>query len=241
MKGIFSALIWCVFWIFVLIFTVGVGIIPLAVTLYLIFAGGAVREDRAYGHLSSTLMRDETLFVQAIQMRIFALWHRRMTLGITNSRVILISRGFIGGFTMKDIQWKDLTNAKLAQNVLSDICGSDLTFLHNNGGVGALQVFGIDSVKAAEIYSRSQEEEQAWEEKRRVRGMEESRAKSGGVYVNTAPVGQQSADPAPALLPQRRDSNRMLEEIERAKTLMDSGIISDSEFQEMKSKIISAL
>lgn len=241
MKGIFSALIWCSCWIFVVIFTAGIGIIPFAVTIYLVFAGSLTREDRAFGHLSSTLMRDESIYAQAIQKRIFALWHRRQTVGITNSRVLLISRGLFGGFTMMDIQWKDLTDAKLKQNVLSDICGSDIIFLHNNGGVGILEVLGIDSEKAAEIYSRSQEEEQAWEEKRRIRGMEESRAKSGGVYVNTAPVGQQTADVSPALLPQRTDSNRMLEEIERAKSLLDSGIISDSEFQEMKSKIISAV
>ena len=241
MKGILSALIWCSFWIFVIIFTLGLGIVPFAATLFLIFAGSVAREDRAYGHLSSTLMRDEVIYAQAIQKRIFALWHRRATVGITNSRILLISRGLLGGFTMKDIQWKDLTDAKLKQNVLSDFCGSDITFLHNNGGVGALEVLGIDSGVAAEIYSRSQEEEQAWEEKRRIRGMEESRAKSGGVYVNTAPVGQPSAEPTPALLPERRDSNRMLEEIERAKSLLDSGIISDSEFQEMKSKIISAM
>ena len=132
---------------------------------------------------------------------------------------------------MADIQWKDLKDAKLEQNVLESICGSNLQFQHSSGGVGWMGVDGVRSDVAAEIYSRAQSEEQAWEEKRRIRAMEEVRAAAGGVVVHTGTP--QAAVAAPA-------GNRMMDEIQRAKKLLDDGIISDAEFQEMKSKILAA-
>jgi hypothetical protein len=34
--------------------------------------------------------------------------------------------------------WKDLYNARLDQNVISQFCGSNLDFAHSNGNVGAI-------------------------------------------------------------------------------------------------------
>lgn len=240
MRGIVAGLVWGLIWLAAVVFTVGVGLIPFALVVFLTFAGAEKRQDRAFANLGSTLMREERLVAQAIQNRIFALWQRRSVVAITTSRVIFLSRGRFGGFTMQDIQWKDLTDARLEQNVLPSVCGSNLTFKHSNAGVGLLQIDGIAADTAAEIYTYAQEEEQAWEEKRRVRGMEETRAASGGVYVNTAPLGQASHATEQSLLARAPSRNRVLEEIERAKRLLDSGTISDSEFQEMKSKIIAA-
>lgn len=240
MKGILSALVWAAVWVFLIIMSVGLAIIPLGIVLFLIFGGANGRVDKGFAQLSTTLMREERLIVQAIQMRIFALWHRRLVVGVSNSRIIILSRGLLGGFTMKDIQWKDLTDAKIEQNILPDLCGSNVLFKHQNAGVGIMQLLGIEHGLASEIYACSQEEEQAWEEKRRVRGMEEARAASGGVYVNTAPFSQTQEPTVPAIAAKAPAPNHMLNEIERAKAMFDSGVISDAEFQEMKAKIISA-
>lgn len=229
MKGIFSALLWAIVWL-AICFT-GFGVLLFAVYAYFAFVGADKRHTQALEKLNTTLMNGETVVTQAVQHRIFALWHRRVSLAITNSRIVIVERGILGGFKMKDIQWKDLHDAKLDQNVLSQYCGSNLVFGHFNGSVGALEINGIPDQEAAEIYSRSQAEEQAWEEKRRVRAIEEVRAASGGVTIHSG--GQQNAPSAPA-------GNGMLEQIENAKRLLDSGAISDAEFQEMKSKIISS-
>lgn len=234
MKGIFSALGWAIAWTLICIFTMGFGLLLFAGYAYFTFVGADKRTDQALEKLNSTLMKDEAVVSQAVQHRIFALWHRRVALAITNSRIVVVERGILGGFKMKDIQWKDLHDAKLDQNVLSQYCGSNLIFGHFNGNVGAIEIDGIPDREAAEIYSRSQAEEQAWEEKRRVREIEEVRAASGGVTIHT---GQQQSVPAAA---PASSGNGMLEQIENAKRLLDSGAISDAEFQEMKSKIISA-
>lgn len=232
MKGIFNAIWFFVFWTAAVVFTAFLGTIPLAVLLFCTYAGAQARAEKAAKIVQTTLMKDEQLVSQAIQHRVFALWSRRKTVAITNSRIIVITRGLIGGFKMSDIQWKDLKDAKLEQNVMESICGSNLQFQHFNMGAGWMGVDGIRSDVASEIYSRAQSEEQAWEEKRRVRAMEEVRAAAGGVVVHTGAT-QATAPAAPA-------GNRMMDEIQRAKTLLDDGIISDAEFQEMKSKILAA-
>jgi hypothetical protein len=146
--------------------------------------------------------------------------------------VILIERPLLGGFTMKDYQWKDLHDATLSENLLPNLFGSRLTFAIRRDGQeqveGVVVADGLEQRVASRLYTAAQEQEQAWEEKRRVRTMEEARASSGGITLGGYPgngggVGGVST----------------LDELERAKKLLDSGVISDVEFNEIKSKILS--
>jgi hypothetical protein len=59
--------------------------------------------------------------------------------------------------------------------------------------------------------------------------MEEARASSGGISLGGFP-----SVPAPAAA-----GGSTLDELERAKKLLDAAVISDAEFNEMKSKILS--
>lgn len=233
MKGIGNVIGFTIFWLVAVSFTFGIALIPLGILLFLTFAGAETRADKASKIISTTLMSDETIVTQGIQHRVFALFSRRVTLAITHSRIIVVRRGLFGGFKMSDIQWKDLKDARIEQNVLDSICGSNLSFEHFNVGAGWMNVNGINSDVAATVYSRAQSEEQQWEEKRRVRAMEEVRAAAGGVTVHTGAAP--SASP-----PAAAGGSRMLTEITQAKELLDSGVISDAEFQEMKSKILAA-
>jgi hypothetical protein len=211
-----------------LVFTI-FGIPLLAAWVLLMVLGAAGREQRALENLRSTLMTEESLEASGVQMRPLALFNRRIVVGITNSRIIFIRRGLLGGFKMSDIQWKDLRDVRLEQNVLSALCGSNLDFFHRNLAVGHMAIPGAPSDTASTIYTFAQAQEQSWEEKRRVRGMEEVRAAAGGVVVHAAPSQAAGSSPARSLAAQ----------IQEAKALLDSGTVSDAEFQEMKSKILS--
>ena len=199
----------------------------------LVIRGTEARKAKALEKLASTLMANEQKLGDAIQLRLCALLSRRLVVAATSSRVILIERPLLGGFTMKDYQWKDLHDAALSENLLPNLFGSRLSFTVRRDGEdqieGTVVADGLEQRVASRLYTAAQEQEQAWEEKRRVRSMEEARASSGGITVGGYP-GTNAAAGAGA---------STLDELERAKKLLDSGVISDVEFNEIKSKILS--
>src|SRR5687767_1281067 len=80
--------------------------------------GTEARKAKAVEKLASTLMTNEQKLADAIQLRLCALTSRRLVVAATSSRVILIERALLGGFTMEDYQWKDLHDATLSENLL---------------------------------------------------------------------------------------------------------------------------
>lgn len=227
MKGIVELLKAIGIWLLVSVLTVGVGLIAVAVWAGLVFIGAEGRAEKARATLKSTLMTGEQVIAEAVQHRVFALFRRRMVIAITSSRILTVQRGLLGGFKMADMQWKDLKDVRLEQNILDSLCGSNLAFDSLLLGHPGIAVDGVPCQAATAMYAKAQYEEQAWEEKRRVRGLEETRAASGGVTIGASDgVGGSSG------------GDRMVEEIRKAKDLLDAGAISDSEFQEMKAKIL---
>ena len=171
MRGIFNLIIYAIFWSVVVLVTMGIGLIIVLPMLWLTFAGMEERAEKAEEKLAGTLMAGEVLLVSGIQHRAFALRQRRALVAITSSRVVAVRRGVLGGFRMLDIQWKDLRDATIQENVLPELCGANLRFAHDNGRVAQLDIPGVVTDAAHEIYGRAQSEEQAWEEKRRIRAI----------------------------------------------------------------------
>jgi Short C-terminal domain/Bacterial PH domain len=241
MRGILNLIV--IFGILIFL-TIQLWPIPLVILyLILVFIGSKGRKERASSKLASTLMPNEQIIASEIQHRVFGLFHRRVLIAITNSRIITISRNLLGGFDMKDIQWKDLDDAQISENVLSSFCGSNLSFKYAMSNAkapttnGEIKVEGVAVKVATQIYSQAQQEEQAWEEKRRVRDLEEKRAIAGGITLNAGNPYQSSAAASPA--PVQQAMSTIYAEIEKVKNLLDMGAINDSEFQEMKAKILS--
>lgn len=193
--------------------------------------------NNALEHLKSVLVKGETLDAWAIQPRLFALIHRRHLIAATSGRFIYIQRNLFGGFKMDDFRWQDLQDTKL--NV--GIFGADISFRASNdsdlniakSSVRNLEFKGYDKVQTQEIYRLAQAQEQSWREKRRLRELEEMRAKSGGLNVgsfsgNTSSQAGQTAD----------DS---LARLQKAKEMLDNKLITDSEYETIKARIIGGL
>jgi hypothetical protein len=209
-----------------------VALLTLPIYWALVIRGSDARERRTTEKVASTLIANEQKLRGAMQRRVCALLSRRQAVAATSSRVILLKRPLLGGFTMRDYQWKDLHDASLSENMLPNLFGSRLSFAIRRDGTGPEERFvldGLESPAAAQIYSIAQDQEQAWEEKRRVRSMEEARASSGGITVGGhSPTLGAGGSPGSTLA-----------DLERAKKLLDSGVISDAEFNEIKAKILS--
>ena len=209
-------------------------VVILPIYYFLVFKDSKQRSRKAMEKLDGTLMKDENIMHKGIDKRPFALFSRRSVFAVTNSRIINLQRGLIGGYTMRDYQWKDLEDAKISENVLPEICGSTLTFTFSQFPL--IMVYP-DLKTASDIYKVAQLQEQAWEEKRRIREMEETRAQAGGISIGntatTSPTGSTSNND------KSMSTSDIADELLKIKELLDKGILSDVEFQEMKSKILS--
>jgi hypothetical protein len=172
--------------------------------------------------LSNLLVPGESVVAWTVQLRLFALLHRRTVVAATSSRFIVVRRGLLGGLQMTDFQWQDLKDARFREGILA----AELAAAERNGA--SVIVGGLDKKSAQRVYVRAQTEEQAWREKNRIRDMEKMRAQSGGVQIG-APVapGAGGGDPAARL--------------HHARSMLDQGLISDAEYETIKARIVSGL
>jgi len=191
--------------------------------------------NKALEHLNSVLVTGETLEAWAIQRRLFALFNRRILIAATSGRFIQIKRGLLGGFDMVDFRWQDLGDAKIkvgifGADIFMKIFGStDLAISKDSNQMLVLP--GFRKEQAEKIYRLAQAQDQSWREKRRIRELEEMRAKSGGVTIGTNAVNQ----------PAGNTPEDAASKLQQAKQMLDNKLITDSEFESIKARIISGL
>lgn len=187
--------------------------------------------------LRGLLVAGESLQGYAVQRRLFALTHRRIVVGATTGRFIALSRHLFGGYTLADVRWQDLHDATLNEGIF----GADLTITSSAMGdlasadkPGQSAIYqGLRKDEARRVYRVCQGQEQAWREKRRVRDLDEMRARSGGIQLGAAaaPFVSQPADAAD-------DPGSRLR---RAKEMLDGGLITDAEYEAIKARIVERL
>jgi hypothetical protein len=190
--------------------------------------------ERPLAQLHSVLIPGETLEAWAIQMRLFALLHRRLLIAATSGRLIVLSRRLLGGFDVTTIRWQDLEEVTLHVGMLSGdlaLRAGKATDLASLGAAGSQRVEfrGLRRNQAQAVYRICQSQDQAWREKRRVRELEELRARSGGIQVSPGTLALGAAG--------ETDAVRRLQE---AKQLLDAHLISDAEYEAIKAKIVSS-
>jgi hypothetical protein len=192
--------------------------------------------DAALATLQGLLTSGETLEAWAAQRRVYALTHRRALIAATSGRFISLKRRILGGYDSADIRWQDLKETRISAGIIA----ADLTLVAQSSSdlnigaeVNRVWTFeGLRKEQAQAMYRICQQHDQVWREKRRVRELEELRAKSGGVQIS----GQQAygSDAAGAESePARR--------LRQAREMLDAKLISDSEFESIKAKIVSGL
>jgi hypothetical protein len=185
---------------------------------------------RAFEHLQATLIPGETLEAVAVQRRLYALRHRRLLIGATTGRLICIQRGLLGGYEVIDRRWQALEGVHLNVGVLAadlsvQVGASTDLAAEGSSGAQRLEFTGLRKDGAQAVYRICQAQDQAWREKRRVRELEEMRARAGGVQLNTAAPQGAGADAVARL--------------QQAKALLEARLISDSEYESIKAKIVS--
>jgi hypothetical protein len=187
--------------------------------------------ERVMAQLRSVLIPGEVLQAYALQHRLFALRHRRVLLAATSGRLIVLTRRLLGGFGVTTIRWQDLEEVTLhvgilsAQLALRAARASDLATLATPGS-HQVRFSGLRREQAQALYRICQAQDQAWREKRRVRELEELRARAGGIQVTQGPPGASGG----------ADAVRRMQE---AKQLLEAKLITDAEYEALKARILS--
>jgi hypothetical protein len=193
--------------------------------------------SEALATLRGLLTSGETLEAWAAQRRLYALNHRRALIAATSGRFISLKRRLFGGYDSADIRWQDLKETRISAGIFA----ADLILIAQNSSdlnVGAEinRVWSFDGLhkdQAQAMYRICQQHDQVWREKRRVRELEELRAKSGGVQISGGAPGYSSDVPGAESEPARR--------LRQAREMLEAKLISDSEFESIKAKIVSSL
>ena len=192
----------------------------------------------ALNHLRNLLVPGEVLEAYAVQRRLFALTHRRMLVAATSGRFLCLSRGIFGGYALIDVRWQDVEDAK----VRAGIFGADLTVVSLNKEdlasaghlAGRVSVEGLRKTEGEKVYRVCQAQGQSWREKRRVRDLDELRARSGGITLGGAPNAPMSGAAAGA-------ADDPVARLQRAKEMLENRLITDAEFESIKAKIVDRL
>jgi hypothetical protein len=194
--------------------------------------------EAALATLRGLLTSGEALEAWAVQHRLFALTHRRSCIAATSGRFLSLQRRLLGGYESADIRWQDLKETRISAGILT----ADLTLvaqtssdLNIGSEVNRVWTFaGLRKDQAQAMYRICQQHDQVWREKRRIRELEELRAKSGGVQIGGAPSAYGAADSAGSESePARR--------LRQAREMLDAKLISDAEFESIKAKIVAGL
>jgi putative oligomerization/nucleic acid binding protein len=190
--------------------------------------------------LRAMLIAGEEIEAMAVQRRVFALTHRRRAVAATSGRLIVVQRNLFGGYTPLDFRWQDLRESEVkvgalgATLTLSAYRSNDLA--SNEGPPGRFVITGLRKQEAQEVYRVCQARAQAWREKRRIRELEEMRARAGGIQLGA--LGGAPAAAAPAA---NGADNSPTARLQRAKEMRESGLLTDAEFEQIKAKILSEL
>jgi hypothetical protein len=211
------------------------------------------RLQQALAHLQSVLIPAETLEAWTVQRRLFALTHRRILVAATSGRLVAIVRRFLGGFEVLDLRWQDLESVGLKVGLFA----AELTLragraadLASEGASGAslLAFAGLRKESAQAVYRICQAQDQAWREKRRIRELEELRARSGGIQLAgglmaTGPSGAAppagAAPGAPSAGAGPAGAGEAVRRLQEARQMLEARLITDAEYEAIKARIVS--
>jgi len=177
--------------------------------------------QKVAAEVTKILTPNEEILYIALQSKV-ALSLKRDSVVATSNRVICYKPGILGRAIFEDFLWQDVKDARITQGYLS----TEFT-VETVQGQSAL-VGGLDKDQAKRLYGICQQMEQEWREKRRIREMEEARARAGGVYVGTqATSASAEADP--------------VDKLAKAKQMLDQGLIAEAEYESLKAKILASM
>ena len=144
---------------------------------------------------------------------------------LTSKRCIVYRPKMFGRVDFADFVWRNLVDAKVKESML----GATFTAQTTNGQIHSVDY--LPKAQARKLYTIAQSMEEKSLEERRQRELEDKRAASGGLVVNTGVV-------TPPATPPQDDC---FQKLKKLKDMLDAGLISADEFNAKKTDILSRM
>lgn len=177
--------------------------------------------------LKKLIIQGETLVSTITQ----ALVGEAKTLLLTNERIIVYNHGMLKS-SFKDYYFRDMKDVRFSTTAIR---GGTITInadRGNNAGVVTINDLPLEESKA--FYSRLQEIERNWWDKKRNLALEEKRADSGATHISMPSV-QTTNNITPT-------SGEGVEgKLLKLKGMFDKGLIDEGEYKEKKTQLLEQL
>ncbi|MBE9584359.1 PH domain-containing protein [Mucilaginibacter sp. JRF] len=170
-------------------------------------------------------------------------------IALTNKRVLFFTPANLGlSIKFIDFVWKDIVDVHTKEEII----GAVFTVKTVNGA--EMGVDYLPKVQARKLYQYSQERKEAEREARRLRELEEKRAESGAVMIDSpghvaiqppAPAPVAAPEPAPIPEPVKEEPvakpDELTEKLKKLKMLFDNSLISQEEYNQKKLELLKDL
>lgn len=198
--------------------------------------------EKVYSRLVDLLTTGEEIIYIAVQKKpIVNLFPD--CIAITNKRLLFFTPANLGlSIKFVDFVWKDIIDVYTKEEIIGAVFSAKTTIGTEMG------VDYLPKVQARKLYQYAQERKEAEREARRLRELEEKRAESGAVNIDHAshvgfqpPVQQPIAAPTPPtpIVHEEPKKDELTEKLKRLKTLFESGLISQEEYNHKKLELLS--
>ena len=149
-------------------------------------------------------------------------------IALTNKRIILIRPKSFGlSLDFKDFSWMNVADVHMKEGVFA----ATITIKTTSGQFDSME--DIPKAQARKLYRFAQEMEETKKEERRQRDLEDKRAIAGGGITINTPSHQPQATATPVEDP--------MEKLTKLKSMLDMGILTQSEFDAKKADILSKM
>ncbi|GGH02313.1 PH domain-containing protein [Mucilaginibacter phyllosphaerae] len=203
--------------------------------------------EKVYSRLVDLLTTGEEILYIAVQKKpIVNLFPD--CIALTNKRILFFTPANLGlSIKFVDFVWKDIVDVFTKEEIIGAVFSAKTTIGTEMG------VDYLPKVQARKLYQYAQERKEAEREARRLRELEEKRAESGALNIDHAaqvayqpvaapqqPVAASAPPPVAPVAPvEEPKKDELTEKLKRLKTLFESGLISQEEYNHKKVELLS--
>jgi hypothetical protein len=198
--------------------------------------------ERIYGRLVDLLTTGEEILYIAVQKKPLVNFFPDC-IALTNKRILFFTPANLGlSIKFVDFVWKDVIDVYTKEEIIGAVFSAKTT---NGAEMG---VDYLPKVQARKLYQYAQERKEAEREARRLRELEEKRAESGALQIDPAaqasykppvPAPQPVVAPHVTTIQEEPKKDELTEKLKRLKTLFESGLISQEEYNAKKLELLS--